>query len=78
MSVDYVVRLEQGRSQRPSDVIVGALARALGADAVQTAALFQAAGYSPPTSTVERELDPALHRLLERVGNVAAAAYSAD
>lgn len=78
VSVDYVVRLEQGRSQRPSDVIVGALARALGADAVQTAALFQAAGYSPPTSTVDRELDPALHRLLERVGNVAAAAYSAD
>ena len=37
MSVDYVIRLDQGRSQRPSDAIVGAPARALGADADQTA-----------------------------------------
>lgn len=78
VSVDYVVRLEQGRSRRPSDEIVGALARALGADTAQTAALYQAAGYAPPTSIVNRVLDPSLQRLVARVGNVAAAAYSAD
>jgi len=78
VSVDYVVRLEQGRSRRPSDAIVDALARALRADAAQAAALFQAAGYSPPNSVVNRTLDPALGRLLERVGDVAAAVYSAD
>ena len=78
MSVDYVIQLEQGRSARPSDAVVGALARALRADTTQTETLFRVAGYAAPSPVLERTLDPVLERLLARVVNLAAAAYSAD
>jgi transcriptional regulator with XRE-family HTH domain len=40
LSADYYTRLEQGRGHRPSEQVLGALARALGLDADATAHLF--------------------------------------
>jgi transcriptional regulator with XRE-family HTH domain len=48
MSVDYVVRLEQGRSSQPSTQLLGALARALRLSDDERAHLFHLAGHRPP------------------------------
>ena len=47
MSVDYVVRLEQGRSSRPSTQLLGALARALRLSEDERDHLFHLAGHPP-------------------------------
>jgi Helix-turn-helix. len=55
MSVDYVVRLEQGRSSRPSIQLLGALARALRLTDDERDHLFHLAGHRPPPAdTVAR------------------------
>jgi transcriptional regulator with XRE-family HTH domain len=48
MSVDYVVRLEQGRSSQPSLQLLGALARALRLSDDERDHLFRLAGHQPP------------------------------
>jgi transcriptional regulator with XRE-family HTH domain len=48
MSVDYVVRLEQGRSSQPSTQLLGALARALRLSDDERDHLFHLAGHRPP------------------------------
>jgi len=48
ISVDYLVRLEQGRGSRPSDSVVAALARALGLTDDERDDLFHLAGSRPP------------------------------
>ncbi|QJY49934.1 helix-turn-helix transcriptional regulator [Pseudonocardia broussonetiae] len=48
MSTDYVVRLEQGRSSRPSVQLLGALARALRLSDDERDHLFHLAGHHPP------------------------------
>lgn len=50
MSVDYVVRLEQGRSSQPSIQLLGALARALRLSEDERDHLFHLAGHQPPPS----------------------------
>ncbi|MEV5413089.1 helix-turn-helix transcriptional regulator [Thermopolyspora sp. NPDC052614] len=48
ISVDYVVRLEQGRSTQPSAQLLGSLARALRLSDDERAHLFHLAGHQPP------------------------------
>ncbi|WP_033345561.1 helix-turn-helix transcriptional regulator [Catenuloplanes japonicus] len=48
VSVDYVVRLEQGRSSQPSTQLLGALSRALRFSDDERAHLFHLAGHQPP------------------------------
>ncbi|MFE3442875.1 helix-turn-helix transcriptional regulator [Nocardia sp. NPDC059180] len=48
VSVDYVVRLEQGRGPRPSVSVLAALARALRLDDADRDLLFRLAGSEPP------------------------------
>src|SRR3954466_271520 len=48
VSVDYVMRLEQGRSRTPSAQIVASLARALQLDRTETDVFYHAAGLVPP------------------------------
>jgi transcriptional regulator with XRE-family HTH domain len=50
VSADYLVRLEQGRVNRPSPDIVGGLARALLLDDAERRHLFRLAGASEPAS----------------------------
>jgi transcriptional regulator with XRE-family HTH domain len=67
VSVDYYVRLEQGRERSPSAQVLDALADALHLDDDARLHLFRLAGVAPaarPTSTVER-VDPELRRLLD-------------
>jgi transcriptional regulator with XRE-family HTH domain len=66
MSVDYVVRLEQGRSSQPSPQLLGALARALRLSDDERAHLFHLAGHRPPPADgVARMARAGLIRMLD-------------
>jgi transcriptional regulator with XRE-family HTH domain len=66
MSVDYYIRLEQGRGPHPSRQVLSALARALMLTADERDYLFRIAGQSPPpVAGPSREITPGLRHLLD-------------
>lgn len=79
VSVDYVVRLEQGRSTTPSAQVAAALARALQLSVDERDHLFRLAALAPPSSgLISEHLSPSVHRLLSRLGDSAVAVFAAD
>ncbi|MCH6165084.1 helix-turn-helix transcriptional regulator [Pseudonocardia alaniniphila] len=77
MSVDYVVRLEQGRSSQPSTQLLGALARALRLSDDERDHLFHLAGHQPPPADgVARLARAGLLRMLDRLGDTPALVLS--
>jgi transcriptional regulator with XRE-family HTH domain len=77
MSVDYVVRLEQGRSSQPSTQLLTALARALRLSDDERAHLFHLAGHQPPPADgVARQARAGLVRMLDLLGDTAALVMS--
>jgi transcriptional regulator with XRE-family HTH domain len=70
MSVDYVVRLEQGRSSQPSIQLLAALARALRLSDDERTHLFHLAGHQPPPADGPSGLARAgLVRMLDLLGD---------
>jgi transcriptional regulator with XRE-family HTH domain len=66
MSVDYVVRLEQGRSSQPSTQLLAALSRALRLSDDERDHLFHLAGHQPPPADgVARLARAGLVRMLD-------------
>jgi transcriptional regulator with XRE-family HTH domain len=66
MSVDYYIRLEQGRGPHPSRQVLSALARALMLTADERDYLFRVAGEAPPpVPTPSREITPGIRHLLD-------------
>ncbi len=66
LSVDYYIRLEQGRGPHPSRQVLSALARALMLTADERDYLFRMAGQSPPpTPAPSREITPGIRHLLD-------------
>jgi transcriptional regulator with XRE-family HTH domain len=79
LSVDYVVRLEQGRARHPSAQVVTALARALRLDPAERDHLFRCAHLAPPpVGNVSRHVPTTVHRLVRQFGDVPAAVFAAD
>jgi transcriptional regulator with XRE-family HTH domain len=79
LSVDYVVRLEQGRARHPSDQVATALARALQLDDAERDHLFRSAGLLPPTAAVvSRHIPPGVQRLVGRLRETPVAVFSAS
>jgi transcriptional regulator with XRE-family HTH domain len=79
ISVDYVVRLEQGRSTTPSAQVLAALARALQLTVTERDHLYRLAGLAPPPDgQVSDHIPPGVHRVLNRLGNAAVAVFAAD
>ncbi len=79
VSVDYVVRLEQGRATTPSAQVVSALARALQLDAGERDHLFRLASLAPPSSgRVSEHLSPGVVRLVSRLEDAAVGVFAAD
>lgn len=79
LSVDYLVRLEQGRARNPSLQVIGALARALHLNDVERDHLYRAAGLLPPTrSHISTHVPPGVQRLIARLGDNPIAAFTAD
>ncbi len=77
MSVDYVVRLEQGRSSQPSTQLLGALARALRLSDDERDHLFHLAGHQPPPADRTARLARAgLVRMLDLLGDTPAMVMS--
>jgi transcriptional regulator with XRE-family HTH domain len=68
VSVNYLVRLEQGRARNPSPQVVAALARALRLTADERDHLFRLAGQAPPASgRMRRHVTPGVQRMLDRL-----------
>jgi transcriptional regulator with XRE-family HTH domain len=79
VSVDYVVRLEQGRATTPSAQVVASLARALQLTVPERDHLYRMAGLIPPDDgPIPDRIPPGVHRLLNRLGDVAVAVFTAD
>jgi transcriptional regulator with XRE-family HTH domain len=77
MSVDYVVRLEQGRSSQPSTQLLAALARALRLSDDERDHLFHLAGHQPPPADGVAVLARAgLVRMLDLLGDTPALVLS--
>lgn len=79
MSVDYIVRLEQGRATTPSNQVVGALSRALQLSSEERDHLYRLAGLQPPTHAfVSEHIPPGMQRVLLRMGDAPVAVFAAD
>lgn len=79
LSVDYVVRLEQGRATHPSPQVVQALARALQLDDDERDHLHLLAGLlAPRRSTIDTHVPPGVQRLLGRLTELPLAVFSAS
>jgi transcriptional regulator with XRE-family HTH domain len=67
MSVDYYIRLEQGRERNPSAQVLDALSQVLQLDADARAHLYHLAGLTPATTriAVPERVDPQLLRLMD-------------
>lgn len=78
LSVDYVVRLEQGRAERPSEQVVASLARVLQLSGLERDQFYLAAGLAAPLpSAVPVHVPASVQRLLARLPDVAVSVYSA-
>jgi len=78
ISVDYLIRLEQGRAVSPSPAVLAALARALRLAPEERDHLYVVAGHAPPRRTnVSSHVTPGVRRLVNRLGDVPVAIYDA-
>ena len=78
ISVDYLVRLEQGRAVNPSTQVLAALARALRLSVAERDHLYAVAGQASPKRTaISSHLTPSTQRLLERLDDVPVSVYDA-
>lgn len=79
MSVDYVVRLEQGRAVTPSPQVVKALARALQLTRDERDHLHRLAGLPPPRDGhIVDHMPPGMQRLLTRLADTPVGVFAAD
>jgi transcriptional regulator with XRE-family HTH domain len=78
VSVDYIVRLEQGRATNPSPQMLGALARALRLTDEERDHLYRVAGAAAPSNgLVPRHITPGVQRIIDRLGDTPLAVYTA-
>lgn len=78
VSVDYVVRLEQGRGPHPSAQVLGSLARALRMSDDERRELFDLAAVAQPRDgEITLLVRSSIHRLLERLEDNPAVVLSA-
>jgi len=79
VSVDYLVRLEQGRASNPSPQVLAALARALRLTDTERDLLYVSAGIAPPPQTVvSRHISPGLQRILDRLADTPVGVFTAS
>lgn len=78
ISVDYVVRLEQGRGPQPSTQVLGALTRALRLDDAGRDELFHLAGAAPPApGSIQMHVRSSVLRLIDRFADLPVVVLSA-
>ncbi|WP_461003815.1 helix-turn-helix transcriptional regulator [Streptomonospora sediminis] len=78
LSVDYVVRLEQGRGPQPSTQVLTALTRALRLETDERDQVFRLAGSAPPLAgRIDMSVRPSVLRLLQRLTDLPVLVLSA-
>lgn len=78
ISVDYLVRLEQGRAVNPSPSVLAALARALRLEPAERDHLYLVAGQALPKRThIASHVTPGVQRLVDRLSDMPVAVYDA-
>jgi transcriptional regulator with XRE-family HTH domain len=76
ISVDYLVRLEQGRATNPSTQVLAALSRALQLTIEERDHLYTIAGQAPPKrSAMTSHVPPSVQRLVDRLADLPVAVY---
>ncbi|WP_328306406.1 helix-turn-helix domain-containing protein [Actinomycetospora sp. NBC_00405] len=65
ISIDYVVRLEQGRTRTPSAQVCASLARALRLSDAEQAHLFRLAGHAADRGRISRRIAAGVRRIVE-------------
>jgi transcriptional regulator with XRE-family HTH domain len=76
ISVDYLVRLEQGRATSPSTQVLAALSRALRLTIEERDHLYTVAGQAPPRrSAMIIHVPPSVQRLVDRLADLPVAVY---
>ncbi|MDR2984844.1 MAG: helix-turn-helix transcriptional regulator [Nocardiopsaceae bacterium] len=76
ISVDYLVRLEQGRATNPSTQVLAALSRALRLTVQERDHLYTVAGQAPPKrSAMTTHVPPSVQRLVDRMADLPVAVY---
>ena len=70
ISVNYLMRLEQGRASTPSVSVVASLARALRLNTTEAAHLHRLAGHADTARVAARHITPSVQRLLARFDDV--------
>lgn len=76
ISVDYLVRLEQGRATNPSAQVLAALSRALRLTTEERDHLYTVAGQAPPKrSAMTSHVPPSVQRLVDRMADLPVAVY---
>jgi transcriptional regulator with XRE-family HTH domain len=79
LSVDYVVRLEQGRARHPSEQVLSALSRALRLTVDERDHLFRLAGAAvPEPGLVPDQIPPSVQRMLDRLADVPVSVHDAS
>ncbi|MGW6010226.1 helix-turn-helix domain-containing protein [Streptomyces sp. NPDC055210] len=78
VSVEYVVRLEQGRGSRPSTQVLNSLSQALRLEPDERDQVFRLAGSAPPPlGGIEMSIRPSVLRLLHRLTDLPTLVLSA-
>ncbi|GHB26714.1 transcriptional regulator [Streptomyces clavifer] len=77
VSVDYIVRLEQGRASAPSAQVCAALAQALQLGDTEQEHLFRLAGHATDGGRISRLVPASIRRLVERTGERPMAVFDA-
>lgn len=78
VSVEYLVRLEQGRARHPSPQLLAALARALRLTDDERDHLYRLGGAAAPSDAlVSHHISPGVQRVLDRLGDVPIGVHSA-
>ena len=79
LSVDYIVRLEQGRSTNPSAQVVATLARSLQLSEAERDHAYRLAGLLPPAAgTISTHIPPGVQRVVGRLADFPVGVFSAD
>jgi len=67
ISIEYVVRLEQGRTRTPSAAVCSALARALRLTDAEQAHLFRLAGHADDPERISRQVPAGVRWMVDRL-----------
>ncbi len=76
ISVDYLIRIEQGRATSPSAQVLAALSRALRLTTEERDHLYTVAGQAPPRrSAITTHVPRSVQRLVDRLADLPVAVY---